>query len=160
MWDYKLRRCLFTLLGHLDYIRTVQFHNEYPWIISASDDQVCTAVELKVEWLQFTLVYNWYLFHPSCSVLYRRFQADALRLTCLLFALLLQRWRECFKRTLSFLCLCFLRCWCTGFTDGCCQADLSLRQATVSAFCVALEPVSRMFPSADGCFECSHALCL
>lgn len=40
VWDYKLRRCLFTLLGHLDYIRTVQFHNEYPWIISASDDQV------------------------------------------------------------------------------------------------------------------------
>ncbi|CAM9835225.1 unnamed protein product, partial [Hapterophycus canaliculatus] len=39
VWDYKLRRCLFTLLGHLDYIRTVQFHNEYPWIISASDDQ-------------------------------------------------------------------------------------------------------------------------
>lgn len=39
MWDYKLRRCLFTLLGHLDYIRTVQFHNEYPWIVSASDDQ-------------------------------------------------------------------------------------------------------------------------
>lgn len=28
VWDYKLRRCLFTLLGHLDYIRTVQFHNE------------------------------------------------------------------------------------------------------------------------------------
>jgi len=39
VWDYKLRRCLFTLLGHLDYIRTVQFHNEYPWIVSASDDQ-------------------------------------------------------------------------------------------------------------------------
>lgn len=34
VWDYKLRRCLFTLLGHLDYIRTVQFHNEYPWIVS------------------------------------------------------------------------------------------------------------------------------
>jgi coatomer protein complex subunit alpha (xenin) len=30
---------LFTLLGHLDYIRTVQFHQEYPWIVSASDDQ-------------------------------------------------------------------------------------------------------------------------
>jgi coatomer protein complex subunit alpha (xenin) len=30
---------MFTLLGHLDYIRTVQFHHEYPWIISASDDQ-------------------------------------------------------------------------------------------------------------------------
>ena len=35
VWDYKLRRCRFTLLGHLDYIRTVQFHNEYPWIVSA-----------------------------------------------------------------------------------------------------------------------------
>lgn len=39
VWNYKLRRCLFTLLGHLDYIRTVQFHSEYPWIVSASDDQ-------------------------------------------------------------------------------------------------------------------------
>ncbi|KAG0560938.1 hypothetical protein KC19_9G025800 [Ceratodon purpureus] len=34
-----MRRCLFTLLGHLDYIRTVQFHHENPWIVSASDDQ-------------------------------------------------------------------------------------------------------------------------
>ena len=39
VWDYKLRRCLFTLLGHLDYIRTVNFHRELPWIVSASDDQ-------------------------------------------------------------------------------------------------------------------------
>jgi coatomer protein complex subunit alpha (xenin) len=39
VWDFKLRRCLFTLLGHLDYIRTVQFHHEYPWILSCSDDQ-------------------------------------------------------------------------------------------------------------------------
>eukprot|EP00930_Biecheleria_cincta_P035139 TRINITY_DN241_c0_g1_i1.p1 TRINITY_DN241_c0_g1~~TRINITY_DN241_c0_g1_i1.p1 ORF type:complete len:1243 (-),score=237.00 TRINITY_DN241_c0_g1_i1:360-4049(-) len=39
IWNYKLRRCIFTLLGHLDYIRTVQFHDEYPWIVSASDDQ-------------------------------------------------------------------------------------------------------------------------
>jgi coatomer protein complex subunit alpha (xenin) len=39
VWDYKLRRCLFTLLGHLDYIRTVNFHGEYPWVVSASDDQ-------------------------------------------------------------------------------------------------------------------------
>ena len=23
VWNYKLRRCLYTLLGHLDYIRTV-----------------------------------------------------------------------------------------------------------------------------------------
>ncbi len=39
VWNYKQKRCLFTLLGHLDYIRTVQFHHEYPWIVSASDDQ-------------------------------------------------------------------------------------------------------------------------
>mmetsp|Transcript_119841 Transcript_119841/g.189744 ORF Transcript_119841/g.189744 Transcript_119841/m.189744 type:complete len:1240 (+) Transcript_119841:60-3779(+) len=39
VWNYKLRRCIFTLLGHLDYIRTVDFHDEYPWILSASDDQ-------------------------------------------------------------------------------------------------------------------------
>ncbi|KAF4525212.1 hypothetical protein B566_EDAN008319 [Ephemera danica] len=39
--DYKIkqRRCIFTLLGHLDYIRTTMFHHEYPWILSASDDQ-------------------------------------------------------------------------------------------------------------------------
>jgi coatomer protein complex subunit alpha (xenin) len=27
------------LNGHLDYIRTVFFHHELPWILSASDDQ-------------------------------------------------------------------------------------------------------------------------
>ncbi|MDN8817494.1 hypothetical protein Q0M01_13680, partial [Staphylococcus aureus] len=26
VWNYKQRRCLFTLTGHLDYIRTVEFH--------------------------------------------------------------------------------------------------------------------------------------
>lgn len=39
VWNYKLKRCLFTLLGHLDYIRTVSFHSELPWILSCSDDQ-------------------------------------------------------------------------------------------------------------------------
>jgi coatomer subunit alpha len=28
------RRCLFTLHGHLDYVRTTQFHHEMPWIVS------------------------------------------------------------------------------------------------------------------------------
>jgi len=41
VWNHKQRRCLFTLVGHIDYIRTVFFHHEYPWIISASDDQTC-----------------------------------------------------------------------------------------------------------------------
>jgi coatomer subunit alpha len=30
------RKCLFTLHGHLDYVRTVQFHHEMPWIVSQS----------------------------------------------------------------------------------------------------------------------------
>ena len=40
VWNYKQRKCLFTLLGHLDYVRTVQFHpGDRPWLLSASDDQ-------------------------------------------------------------------------------------------------------------------------
>ena len=39
VWNHKQRRCLFVLTGHIDYIRTVFFHHEYPWIISSSDDQ-------------------------------------------------------------------------------------------------------------------------
>lgn len=39
VWSYQTRRCLFTLSGHLDYVRTVFFHHELPWIISASDDR-------------------------------------------------------------------------------------------------------------------------
>lgn len=38
VWNYKEKRCLFTLHGHTDYIRTVEFHHEYPWILSCSDD--------------------------------------------------------------------------------------------------------------------------
>ena len=26
LWNYKTRRCIFTLLSHLDYIRTTFFH--------------------------------------------------------------------------------------------------------------------------------------
>ena len=33
------RRCLFTLHGHLDYVRTVQFHHEMPWIVSCTLDR-------------------------------------------------------------------------------------------------------------------------
>ena len=39
VFNYQQRRCLFTLTGHMDYIRTVAFHHEAPWIVSASDDQ-------------------------------------------------------------------------------------------------------------------------
>lgn len=34
-----MHKCLFTLTGHMDYIRTVSFHQEHPWILSCSDDQ-------------------------------------------------------------------------------------------------------------------------
>ena len=38
VWNYKTKKCQFTLTGHLDYIRTVEFHKELPWICSSSDD--------------------------------------------------------------------------------------------------------------------------
>jgi coatomer subunit alpha len=38
VWNFK--HVLFTLTGHLDYVRTVEFHpNDLPWILSCSDDQ-------------------------------------------------------------------------------------------------------------------------
>nr|GAT59180.1 coatomer alpha subunit [Mycena chlorophos] len=45
VWDIRPqnRRCLFTLHGHLDFVRTVQFHHEMPWIISCSDDQTISC---------------------------------------------------------------------------------------------------------------------
>ncbi len=33
-WNYKTKKCLWTLKGHLDYIRTVYFHNE---VVNAFD---------------------------------------------------------------------------------------------------------------------------
>jgi coatomer subunit alpha len=73
VWDYKLRRCLFTLLGHLDYIRTVQFHpnaTQYPWILSASDDQTLRLWDFqKRTCLSVLTGHNHYVmcaaFHPS-----------------------------------------------------------------------------------------------
>lgn len=38
IWNYNTKKCLFDLTGHTDYIRTVQFHHELPWIVSACDD--------------------------------------------------------------------------------------------------------------------------
>ena len=70
VWNYKLRRCMFTLLGHLDYIRTVHFHSDNPWIVSASDDQTIRVWN----WISRTCVtvltgHNHYVmsaaFHPK-----------------------------------------------------------------------------------------------
>jgi coatomer protein complex subunit alpha (xenin) len=58
------------LTGHSDYIRTVQFHHELPWILSASDDQTIRVWN----WLNRTLIstatgHDHYVmsafFHPS-----------------------------------------------------------------------------------------------
>jgi coatomer subunit alpha len=32
-------RQVFLLNGHTDFIRTVEFHHNMPWVLSASDDQ-------------------------------------------------------------------------------------------------------------------------
>jgi WD40 repeat protein len=47
VWSYQTRRCLFTLNGHLDYVRTVFFHHELPWIVSSSDDRKRTLPTTK-----------------------------------------------------------------------------------------------------------------
>jgi coatomer protein complex subunit alpha (xenin) len=39
VWNYKKKKSEFVLTGHGDYVRTVFFHPENPWILSASDDQ-------------------------------------------------------------------------------------------------------------------------
>uniref|UniRef100_A0A8C5IR19 Coatomer protein complex subunit alpha n=1 Tax=Junco hyemalis TaxID=40217 RepID=A0A8C5IR19_JUNHY len=70
VWNYKLRRCLFTLLGHLDYIRTTFFHHEYPWILSASDDQTIRVWNWQSRTCVCVLTgHNHYVmcaqFHPS-----------------------------------------------------------------------------------------------
>jgi coatomer subunit alpha len=73
VWDYKLRRCLFTLLGHLDYIRTVSFHpnpSQFPWILSASDDQTLRLWDFqKRSCLSVLTGHNHYVmcaaFHPT-----------------------------------------------------------------------------------------------
>lgn len=70
VWNYKLRRCLFTLLGHLDYIRTTFFHHEYPWILSASDDQTIRIWNWQSRTCVCVLTgHNHYVmcaqFHPS-----------------------------------------------------------------------------------------------
>ena len=77
MWNYKLRRCLFTLLGHLDYIRTVSFHSEHPWIVSASDDQTIRIWNWQSRTCVSVLTgHNHYvmcaLFHPKDDLVRRR----------------------------------------------------------------------------------------
>ena len=61
---------MFTLLGHLDYIRTVHFHHDNPWIVSASDDQTIRVWN----WISRTCItvltgHNHYVmsaaFHPK-----------------------------------------------------------------------------------------------
>ncbi|KAI0230835.1 hypothetical protein L0F63_007459 [Massospora cicadina] len=70
VWNVKTRRCLFTLTGHADYIRTVAFHHELPWILSASDDHTLRIWNWQARTCLATLTgHNHYVmcakFHPS-----------------------------------------------------------------------------------------------
>lgn len=74
IWNYKQKRCIFTLLGHLDYIRTTMFHHEYPWIVSASDDQTIRIWNWQSRTCICVLTgHNHYVmcaqFHPSEDLL-------------------------------------------------------------------------------------------
>jgi len=70
LWNHKLRRCVFTLGAHLDYIRTVEFNNKHPWLISASDDQTVRIWNWETrEAIALLAGHNHYVmcarFHPS-----------------------------------------------------------------------------------------------
>lgn len=57
-------------MGHLDYIRTTYFHHEYPWILSASDDQTIRVWNWQSRTCICVLTgHNHYVmcahFHPS-----------------------------------------------------------------------------------------------
>lgn len=39
VFNYTTHQLLFTLVGHVDYVRQVAFHQEIPWLVSCSDDQ-------------------------------------------------------------------------------------------------------------------------
>ncbi|PIA60579.1 hypothetical protein AQUCO_00300222v1 [Aquilegia coerulea] len=83
LWNYMMHRCLFTLLGHLDYICTVQFNYEYPWIkktVSPADDilrlrqmntdlfsGITAVVKYALEGHDQGV--NWASFHPSLPVI-------------------------------------------------------------------------------------------
>lgn len=74
VWNYKQKRCIFTLLGHLDYVRTTMFHHEYPWIVSASDDQTIRIWNWQSRASIWVLTgHNHYVmcafFHPSEDLL-------------------------------------------------------------------------------------------
>lgn len=42
------RKCLYTLHGHLDYVRSCQFHHEMPWIVSLKSRREYTALAQTV----------------------------------------------------------------------------------------------------------------
>ena len=56
LWNLVQRKCIYTFTGHLDYIRTTFFHDVYPWILSASDDQ--TGASLPWIFSTFRMAYD------------------------------------------------------------------------------------------------------
>jgi coatomer protein complex subunit alpha (xenin) len=70
VWNYNLKKCIYNMTGHTDYIRTVQFHHELPWIISASDDATIRVWNFQNRTLLSTAAgHEHYVmsafFHPS-----------------------------------------------------------------------------------------------
>jgi len=75
-WNYKTGQCLFTLLGHLDWIRTVQFHPDpnLPLVLSASDDQTLQIWDYRRRTcLSILTGHNHHvacaIFHPTANLI-------------------------------------------------------------------------------------------
>ncbi|TID22465.1 Coatomer alpha subunit [Venturia nashicola] len=70
IWSLQTRRSIATLVGHLDYVRTVFFHHEMPWVLSCSDDQTIRIWNWQNRSLICTMTgHNHYVmcaqWHPS-----------------------------------------------------------------------------------------------
>lgn len=54
-YDYAENKKAFELKGHVDYVRSVHFHHELPWILSSSDDQTIRVWNWQSK-MQLTIV--------------------------------------------------------------------------------------------------------
>eukprot|EP01084_Bolivina_argentea_P030914 57232_1 len=75
VWNYEIKKHLFTLNGHHDYVRTISFHpGTYPWLLSSSDDQTVriwdwesrTCLSVLIGHSHYVMCAQW---HPTKDLL-------------------------------------------------------------------------------------------
>jgi coatomer protein complex subunit alpha (xenin) len=84
VFNYEKQRVLCTFQEHLDYVRSVQFHNSLPFIVSASDDQTIRIFNWETRAAVSILSgHNHYVmsafFHPTAPLILSASLDDTLR---------------------------------------------------------------------------------